>query len=430
VKKIKLLCEIDYFCKVTLEPNERTGVFNTIKFILKEISQRDDVDLTLCSHQYPISFFEKRFLKIYPEFKGIKNFWLGSFRDKAKYFNQAKAYEYRQKYKKDKKLSNKILYVLFKLFRGLSKVVPNFKDKRISQFDYYLSLSKPIPNIVNAHKKVKKAIFIHDLIPIKFPEFFEIKNKKSKQKTLNKFSEIFNSIKKETLIICNSEYTKKDLLEVYPKFQDNKIIVAYCGVDKNKFFYTKNKNIKTLDKYKIPNAAPYFLSLTSMNPRKNTAFIIESFAKFLQQNPKTKINLVLAGKFDWNTDAIFQQIEKNFEFKNRIIITGFIDEKDVNDIYNNAYAFVYPSLYEGFGLPVLEAMQCGLPIITSNTTSLPEVAGDAGILIDPTNKEKLVKAFEKLYKDKKFRKTLIEKALNRAKRFDWSDTADKIIKSF
>jgi len=383
MQKIKLLCEIDYFCKVVLEPEERTGVFNTMRFILREINQRKDVDLTFCSYHYPISFFQKRFVKIYPEFKNVKSFWLGSLRDKAKYFCQSKAYEYRQKYKKNKQIFYKILYILFKLFRGFAKILPNFPDKKISNYDYYLSLSKPIPKIINSNKKIKKAILIHDLIPIKFPEFFEVKNKKSKQKTLKKFSEIFDSIKKDTLIICNSKYTKKDLLEVYPKFKNNKIIVMYLGVDKDKFFREEKNNSKVLEKYKIPKNEKYFLSLTSMNPRKNTAFIIESFAEFLNKNPKAKINLVLAGKFDWNCDDIFIKINENKKYKSHIITTGFIEDKDINDIYNGAFGFVYPSLYEGFGLPVLEAMQCGIPVITSNTTSLPEVIGDAGILINP-----------------------------------------------
>jgi glycosyltransferase involved in cell wall biosynthesis len=439
----KVLCEIDYFCKVVLEPNERTGVFNTMRFIFAELIKRKDLDITFVSYQYPICFFKKRFVKDYPEFRNAKSFWLGSFRDKVKYFFQSKAYEYRQNYKKDKKVGWKILYTFFKIFRGLAKLTPDIKyfaNKKISNYDFYLSLSKPIPKIINQNKNIKKGIFIHDLIPIKHPEFFEIKNKKSVQKTLKKFGEIFDSIKKDTIIYCNSKYTKKDLLEVYPKFKNNKIVITYLGVDKNKYFYLSDrdkknskdfKNIqKSLEKYKIPKDKPYFLSLTSMNPRKNTAFIVRGFVKFLKKNPKVSINLVLAGKFDWNCDDIFKEIKRDKSFKDRIIVTGYVDDKDVNNVYNRAFGFVYPSLYEGFGMPALEAMQCGVPVITSNTTSIPEVVGNAGILINPNKDDELIKAFEKLYEDKKFRDELLKKSLKRAKKFSWGKTVKKIILGF
>ena len=151
--------------------------------------------------------------------------------------------------------------------------------------------------------------------------------------------------------------------------------------------------------------------------------LLDCFIEFLSKNKNIQdLYLVLAGPKGWKIDNLFEKIADCKEYKDKIILTGFLDEKDINCIYNNALFFVFPSLYEGFGLPVLEAMQCGVPVISSNKSSMPEVYGDAALPIDPENKDDLMEAIEKLYYDENLRKNLSEKGLVRSKSFDWGKT--------
>ena len=173
------------------------------------------------------------------------------------------------------------------------------------------------------------------------------------------------------------------------------------------------------------------ITLSSLNKRKNLAFLIESFVEFLKKNKNIDdLVLVLAGPSGWLMEEMFTSIKNVGEYKDKIILTGFVDDKDVNIIYNSAYAFIFPSLAEGFGLPVLEALSCGVPTISSNSTSLPEVYGDSALSFDPTNKKELIDIMEKVYFDNNLRKTLIEKGFNQAKKFSWDKTTEIIINKY
>ena len=139
--------------------------------------------------------------------------------------------------------------------------------------------------------------------------------------------------------------------------------------------------------------------------------------------------IVIVGKKDKAYDEIFDII-KNYDLQNRVVFTGFVPDKDLVLLYNAATLFVYPSLYEGFGLPLLEAMSCGTPVITSNLSSLPEVVGNAAITVNPYDFEELAKKIDKVLSDKELQKILIKKGVNRAKEFTWEKTALETIKVY
>ena len=234
-------------------------------------------------------------------------------------------------------------------------------------------------------------------------------------------------------IICNSNNTAKDLIHIEKKFQNYNIIIAPFAYDKQQFFSlskdSKNKITKVQKKYQIPTDKSYILSLCSLSPRKNIDFLIKAFDIFVSKfDLHGKINLVLAGSKAWQTENIFGEYESS-KVKDNIIFTGFIDDEDINYLYNGANCFVYSSKYEGFGLPILEAMACNLPVITSNTSSMKEVAGNGALLIDPNNIDSLVAAFEKYFFEKGYREKLIEHSKNNVKRFSWQKTCDIILKS-
>ena len=230
-----------------------------------------------------------------------------------------------------------------------------------------------------------------------------------------------------------SQYTLNEVNKNFPELKDTNYILNLNSYNKDQYnLIDKNKIDKSiLSKYNIPENTPYILSLSSLNKRKNLPLLIDSFIEFLEKNKDIKdLNLVLAGLKGWMFDDIFNSINNANKYKDRIILTGFIDEKDINTIYNSAYTFVFPSFAEGFGLPVLEAMACGVPVISSNFTSLPEVYGDSALSFNPTKKEELVECLEKIYNDKNFREDLIQKGLNRVKEFSWEKTTKNMINEY
>ena len=163
---------------------------------------------------------------------------------------------------------------------------------------------------------------------------------------------------------------------------------------------------------------------------KNIAHLVRCFAQVIQEQNIQDLNLVLVGSQGWDYDAILQEISSQYTLRSRIIVTGRVADQDLAAIYSGAVAFVYPSLYEGFGLPPLEAMQCGVPVITSNTSSLPEVVGDAGILLDPTDVDALCHSIFKIYNQLSLREKMSAKSLEQAKKFSWERCTEETLDAY
>ncbi len=167
----------------------------------------------------------------------------------------------------------------------------------------------------------------------------------------------------------------------------------------------------------------YILSVGAIQPRKNLSRLVAAYSRLRWARPEGKLpQLVLVGKCAWLYDETLRTI-KELEISNSVILTGYVPEADLPALYSGALCFVYPSYFEGFGLPPLEAMKCGAPVIVGDKTSLPEVVGDAGILVDPFDIDELAAAIQKLIADSELRMQLRVKGLERAKLFDWQETA-------
>ncbi len=188
-------------------------------------------------------------------------------------------------------------------------------------------------------------------------------------------------LNKADCIIANSDHTAKDICEVYPK-NCKKVKRIYLGANS---IYKPTLKSDVLDKYTI--AAPYFLFVGTIEPRKNLLTLLESFRLFKERN-KNGVKLVIAGGVGWKSETFFQAL-KSHPFKEEIIVTGFANKSDLPALYTNAIALIYPSLYEGFGLPVLEAMNCGTPVIAANNSSLPEAGGKVASYFETNNPEDL-----------------------------------------
>lgn len=166
---------------------------------------------------------------------------------------------------------------------------------------------------------------------------------------------------------------------------------------------------------------PYVLAVGNLQPRKNLARLVESFVRLKQESPIPH-QLVLAGKAQWKQSDLYEAIRRSGVEKD-VLATGYITDDALVSLYNAADVFVYPSLYEGFGLPVLEAMACGVPVVASQTTSIPEVAGDAALLVDPLDTRELAKAIGRVLLDRPLHETLRAKGLKQAATFSWAKTA-------
>ena len=292
---------------------------------------------------------------------------------------------------------------------------------------YFSAETAEIPKHLYENKGIIKFLFVHDLIPLLFSDYFG-GNNKLKNHPVKLALEQLSVEKADIYAITNSGYTKKDLLKYVPGYKQENILVSHlaCSEVFKKCDDQKKLN-ETRQKYGIPLRNRYILSLCSLEPRKNLVRAVDAFIQFIKRNDIKDICMVLCGS-SW--DDFISSFEKSIddlgEYRKYIIKAGYADDEDVPVLYSGAEWFVYTSQYEGFGLPPLEAMSCGCPVITSNNSSLPEVVGDAGIMIDYDSVEQHIEAFEKMYYDKSFRNSCIEKGLKQAGKFSWDKCCETI----
>ncbi|MFA5644394.1 MAG: glycosyltransferase family 1 protein [Patescibacteria group bacterium] len=308
-----------------------------------------------------------------------------------------------------------------KIFNYFLQKVLNYPklDKVIGGCDVFYS---PHINFSSFSKKTKKVITIHDLSFLRYPEFFSWR-KNFWHWSLN----IKKNIQKMDKIIAVSQNTKNDILELLDVPED-KVEVIYPGLpdfsDLNSDNYVFNLDYLK-SKYKIDR--DYILYLGTIEPRKNIAGLISAYNIFRDKG--NDCLLVLAGAWGWKTGEI-KEIWQKSKYKADIRFISYIDHKLKPCLYKKAKIFVYPSFYEGFGFPPLEAMYFGVPVIGSNVSSLAEVLGDASILINPNKPLEIAEAMSSLWKDQNLRNKIIEKGFKRVSNFSWEKTAEEYLNIF
>ena len=267
---------------------------------------------------------------------------------------------------------------------------------------------------------------IHDLSFERYPEYFSKKRR---------FWHIFINSKKicrrANKIIAVSASTAADICGLYG-IEKEKISVIPSAIGDNFRVLDRNDSslIEVKEKYHLP--FKFMLYLGTIEPRKNIIGIIKAY-NALQEKADTEKNeefsryrLVIAGSPGWLGEEIFEEIERS-KFREKIILPGFISDVDKAYVYNLASLFVYPSFFEGFGFPPLEAMQCGVPVITSNNSSLPEICADSALLIDPDKPEEIFEAMWQILSDKILREKLTQSGLEKAREFSWKKTVQKTL---
>ncbi len=297
--------------------------------------------------------------------------------------------------------------------------------KSLAEFDIYHSPFYAIPPQVRETSHIKKFLTVNDMIPFLYPEFFE-----GSQQNIDNVVQALKSLDLDSWVLCISQSTKNDLCNYSKNIAPERIFVTPLAASQLFYHCSDAQKIEaTRRKYNIPNA-PYILSLGTLEPRKNVVQTIRCFIKLVEQQNIKDLYLVLAGAKGWSYEKIFAEISSNHNLKDKIIVTGYVADEDLAPLYSGALAFVYPSFYEGFGLPPLEAMQCGIPVITSNTSSLPEVVGDAGIMLAPKDVDGLCHSMFELYSNLSLRQSLADKSLEQAKKFSWEKCTSSTIAAY
>ncbi|HEX5430169.1 MAG TPA: glycosyltransferase family 1 protein [Patescibacteria group bacterium] len=270
----------------------------------------------------------------------------------------------------------------------------------------------PIQALPFVHPR-KSVIVVHDIayefFPDAFPRFMRFY-----LKLTTRFG-----VRAARKIIAVSESTKSDLVKTY-KLSPDKISVVHLGVDSKFAPLPYEQTQKVLDKYNL-SYKKYILFLGTLQPRKNISRLVDAYIT-LRQQYHIEEKLVIAGGRGWLWEPIESKLNQS-RISGSVVHLGYVDEQDKQALYNGAVLLTLPALYEGFGLPPLEAMACGTPVVVSNISSLPEVVGDAGVLVDPNSAEKIAEGILKVLSDKSLQAELGKNGIARAKQFTWERTA-------
>lgn len=266
----------------------------------------------------------------------------------------------------------------------------------------------------------KIIVTVHDLISMHFPKNLPYASRMFYSKWMP------FSYRKADKIIAISEDTKRDIVTRL-NIPEAKIQVIHSAVSDS---FSPVRDKKKLDevKRKYKTGDEYILDVGTLEPRKNLPFLVKAYHQAIKDRKITH-NLVLSGKKGWYYKDLFRLV-KDLNLENRVIFAGYVAEEDLPALYSAASLFVFPSLYEGFGFPPLEAMACGTPVISSNTSSLPEVIGEAGILLLPENEAIWANKIIEVLENSAMSSELSQKGLIQAKKFSWEKTAEKTIEVY
>ena len=339
-------------------------------------------------------------------------------------------------------------YVLFikpDVDDSVIKETPNFKIVRLKGGFYPLWEQIALPKAARKHgcqilhctsntaplfTSIPLVVTLHDIIYMEssYPKIMKGTGTLY-QKFGNAYRKLFvpRIIKKSEKIITVSNFEKNRIGQFFKMANDNRLVAVYNGVSEHFKPVTQPDVLQRVkEKYHLPNHFFFFLGNT--DPKKNTKGTLKAFSDFLKKTG-SDIQLVMLDYDRQELEALLNDIDDK-DLINRIILTGYVVNTDLPAIYSQCEIFLYPSLRESFGIPMLEAMACGVPVITSNTSSMPEVAGDAALLIDPFNPAEITDAMRQILDDKELKSDLIKKGLIRAAAFSWKAMAQNVLEIY
>ena len=301
---------------------------------------------------------------------------------------------------------NRYLRLGFHLAECLRRDCPD-----LIHVQYNAPLFCPVPIVVT----------IHDISFIEHPEYFPSGRAWQLRMTTG------STLRRAAKILTISEFSRQRLSRSFG-IDPEEIVVTPLAAQEH--FRPRNR-VQARDRlrWRFGIEQPFLLTVGDLQPRKNQIGLVQAFDELIRERPHLPHRLVLAGKETWFSPQVRAEIQRR-RLGGRVLVTGFVSENELADLYNGADLFVFPSFYEGFGLPVIEAMACGRAVISSNTSSLPEVADAAAILVDPEAPGELVRAMRDVLLDTELRERLERLSLQRAKYFSWLETARRTLEVY
>ncbi len=430
---MKILYDISALGLGYYNQNNRAGIFRVVENIAQRLYASQEVSLKFCATEFNFFYTHNACVKYLNSNRQFE-------KDLFEYpISQRLFYKAINKTRQlctNRVQENEKFWLLCNLYKGLYKttnyisqlgnsIIPPIASGSLEGIDIYHSTLFKMHEQVRKHKNIKRFLTVYDLIPILYPDFFDIQSGDT-----HFLEEVLNDLQHDDWIICISESSKRDLCE-YKNIDPERVFVSHLAADSAVFYPCRDdlKKKSLFEKYNIPEE-PYFLGLSTLEPRKNITHTILCFLKLIEQENMKNLNLVLVGAKGWKYQKIFEVVKCQPEFTDRIIFVGFVEDEDLAVIYSYALAFVYMSFYEGFGLPPLEAMNCGIPVITSNTSSLPEVVGDAGIMLPPNDSDQLCQKLLEVYNGEDLRSKFARKSIESSKKFTWDKTLKTTIDAY
>lgn len=416
--KIKMIFDAYVLGEATHAQSARSGIFFTTLNILEEFSKNPNMDIAIYSSNNNVLYEIEESLKQYfPD-----NQFTHLYKELSTSLEYKKS-ELKSKYRIKKSKLTKLKLLFISILINLSgKKHLNYKEL-LKYYNVYFSPVYGIPENIKETKSLKKYTMLYDTIPVMYPQYF---GTDMENYWFTKFGKTLNS---EDYYFSISENTRQDFIKHFPKINPNKVTTTLLACSEN-FKPQKERTFAALEKYNLPTNKKYIFSLCTLEPRKNLIRAATSFIKFVQKNNINDMVYILGGgQWDGFIEKMEKEIPEFDKYKNIILRAGYVDDEDLAPLYSGAEWFVYTSEYEGFGLPPLEAMSCGIPVITSNNSSLPEVVGNAGIMIDYDSEEQHIKAYEDYYFNKELRDSNAKLGLAHAKTFSWKKCADKMFET-
>ncbi|EOQ98223.1 glycosyltransferase, group 1 family protein [Leptospira wolbachii serovar Codice str. CDC] len=426
---MKLIFDISVLAWSIRNNKAKTGIYRVIENLLKQFVHDPEIDLYLSSVHGNICDFYK-YLEIhniqidsghllvpqsYSKWRDrlfLFYLWILDFFDfKSNLF-------YRNLLLGAIKLVIDPLFVLL----GLGNYINPIRNVYLTNDFIFHSPFLPFPDFIK-ETKVKKVITIYDLIAVLYPEFFEGNQDKVVWK-------IIRNIDSETSIVTISEHSKNDIVGYIPFFDQTKISVIPLAAEEIFYEIKGNELIDEIISQFGLETKKYILTVSTLEPRKNLKSSLRAFLRLAESGLDADIKFVVLGGKGWGAGLVDLEAEFPNVYQNRVLFLGFIPDEKMAYIYSGALFFVYLSLYEGFGLPPLEAMKCGIPVLVSNTSSLPEVIGNAGISVNPKVELEIIKGMKSLIEDPNLRIKLSELSTQQAALFSWDKSAYKLKKVY
>lgn len=280
--------------------------------------------------------------------------------------------------------------------------------------DLFLSLD----GLCSLSTKVPTCLVMHDLAFEHYPQHLKLSHRWYLQHYSPKFA------RKAKRIVTVSEYSKQDIAKRY-RINPERIDVTYNGA--NPAYKPLDYDDREAVKAEFAGGNEYFVFAGALHPRKNVVALLQAFIKF-KRRQRTPIKLVIVGRMAWKFEEL-AELRETMPFKEDVIWPGYLDVDQLSRVIGAAYALIYPSLFEGFGIPILESLKCGVPAVVSNTSSMPEVAGNAALLVDPTDVDDIAAKMGQIYKDEVLRNRLVAAAGPQSDKFDWDRSAEQLWES-